>query len=81
MELAPYLYPQGGDGSLSLPTRDIQGQPEPKSPGGAEVSVKVNPPSICDDNGLVLELEHCILAVTKADKAGRAEGRVVPPLR
>lgn len=66
---------------MSLPTREIQGQPEPKSPGGAELSSKVNPASVCGDNALVLELEHWILTVKQADKARRAEGRVVPLLK
>lgn len=66
---------------MSLPTREIQGQPEPRIPGGAELSGKVNPASVCSDNALELELEHWILTVKQADKAHRAEGRVVPLLK
>lgn len=67
---------------MSLPTREIQGQPEPRRiPGGAELSGKVNPASVCGENALVLELEHWILTVKQADKARRAEGRVVPLLK
>lgn len=68
MELAPCLYPQ----------EKSKGS---QRPGGAELSGKVIPASVCDDNAFVLELEHWILTLTKADQAGRAEGKVLPLLR